>query len=133
MALRIRSAGCRPLQTKLTGPSTDTVGITCHSPAVRTALQVLRTSKAPSVALYCVECTLLRGFDSFRAHQPKDLKQITYMGMCVGDSTSALASVSVPCPYWSRMIVPHEIGAITEKAIEDNSGMDDWRRHPVSR
>ena len=43
-------------------------GFTCHSPAVRTALHVLRSSKAPSVALYRVECTLLRGFDSFRAH-----------------------------------------------------------------
>jgi len=49
-------------------PSTDTVGFTCHSPAVRATLHVLRSSKAPSVALYPVECTLLRGFDSFRAH-----------------------------------------------------------------
>ena len=38
------------------------------SPAVRNALHVLRSSKTPSDALHLVECALLRGFDSFRAH-----------------------------------------------------------------
>src|SRR5271157_1672294 len=45
---------------------------TCRSPAVRTALHVLRTLKLPSVALHVVECTFQRGFDSFRSHQPLD-------------------------------------------------------------
>lgn len=32
-------------------------------------MHVLRSLRLPSVALHVVECTLLRGFDSFRAHQ----------------------------------------------------------------
>ena len=48
---------------------------TCRSPAVRTALHVLRSLKLPSVALHVVECTFQRGFDSFRAHH---LLSITY-------------------------------------------------------
>jgi hypothetical protein len=43
---------------------------TCRSPAVRTALHVPTSPKAPSVAFYVVEYTFLCGFDSFRAHQP---------------------------------------------------------------
>ena len=50
---------------------------TCRSPAVRTALHVLRSLKLPSVALHVVECTFQRGFDSFRAHH---LLSITYKG-----------------------------------------------------
>ena len=41
---------------------------TCRSPAVRTALHVPTSPKAPSVAFYVVECTFLCGFDSFRAY-----------------------------------------------------------------
>jgi hypothetical protein len=41
---------------------------TCRSPAVRTALHVPTSPKAPSVAFYVVEYTFLCGFDSFRAH-----------------------------------------------------------------
>ena len=52
------------------------LGSTCRSPAVCTALHVLRSLKLPSVALHVVECTFQRGFDSFRAHQP--LKSKTY-------------------------------------------------------
>src|ERR1019366_3399114 len=40
-------------------------------PAHSTASHVLRSSKVPSVALYLVECTFQRGFDSFRAHHSK--------------------------------------------------------------
>src|ERR1035437_2335144 len=49
---------------------------TCRSPAVRTALHVLRSLKLPSVSLHPVECTFQRGFDSFRAHHP--LRSMTY-------------------------------------------------------
>ena len=42
---------------------------TIHSQSVCTALHVFTALKLPSVALYVVEFTFQRGFDSFRAHQ----------------------------------------------------------------
>ena len=40
------------------------VGVTCRSPAVVTAYDVLRSSKAQSVVLYIVECTIAGVFES---------------------------------------------------------------------
>ena len=52
-------------------PSMIASDSTCHSPAVRTAVHVLRSSKTPSVALYPVECTFLRGFVTFRRYSAR--------------------------------------------------------------
>src|SRR5271165_6280080 len=62
--LAAQPAGVEPYVDHSPG---DEIGsFTCRSPAVRTALHILRSLILPSVALHVVECTFQRGFEFLR-------------------------------------------------------------------
>jgi hypothetical protein len=51
---------------------------TCHSPAIRTALHVLRSLRLPSIALHLVKCTLQGGLES---HSPRQTFKVSVRSM----------------------------------------------------
>jgi hypothetical protein len=66
---------------------------TIQSQSVCTALHVFTALKLPSVALYLVEFTFQRGFDSFRAPHPTHSLSIS----CVGVHFASRKAVFAMC------------------------------------
>ena len=80
--------------------------VTCHSPAIKTALHSLRSQKAPSVALYVVEITFARGFESYlRSHSFSRLQRSAICAQSV-----KLTSKRVPQLWnWQRPSIRHNV------------------------